>query len=67
MLLSKLTPDAAKPLTHPEEVLPTGPPFSHQQWIVLPQPGPRGGLRMRCAPGALALAPLGGSPSMFSF
>jgi hypothetical protein len=25
MLLSKLTPGAAKPLTRPEEVLPTGP------------------------------------------
>jgi hypothetical protein len=39
MLLSKLTPGAAKPLTRPEEVLPTEPLFSHRRWIALPQTG----------------------------
>jgi hypothetical protein len=39
MLLSKLTKGAVKPLTRPEEVLPTGPPFNHRQWIALPQRG----------------------------
>jgi hypothetical protein len=37
-LLSKLTSDATKPLTRPEKILPTGPPFSHRRWIALSQP-----------------------------
>jgi hypothetical protein len=39
MLLSKLTLGAVKPLMRLEEILPTGPLFSHRRWIALSQPG----------------------------
>jgi hypothetical protein len=51
MLLSKLTLSAAKPLTCSEKVLPTGPPFSHRQWITLPQSDSVPWLRFRLSLG----------------
>jgi hypothetical protein len=48
MLLSKLTPGAAKTLTRPEEVvsLPPPPPFSHRRWTAMPSSVPLARFRL---------------------